>query len=496
MAGKKFDLSIILKLKDGATAGLKKLGGAMKVMGAAVVAFTALSIKTTIGFQREMNMVKALTGTTGGAFKKLNDKAKELGSTTQFTASEAASGMVFLAKAGWDASKVFDTIPGILNLAAAAQLDMGQSANIVTNIMGAYKLEAKDLTKVSDILTNAFAGSNTDLTELGSAFKNMGGSAKSAGWQLSEMAAAAGLLGGVGTPGAEAGTAIKKMAITMSKLASPTKTQAKIMKELGVDFFTSGGKIKSMTGILEELESSMDSGTDQLTMSASLFKLFGDRAGPKLELLLGIGSKGLSDFNKQLDINGTTSKTAAIQMEGLPGAWDSMKSAFEGVSLALGESPIGEAIEVGMRLAADSMRAFTKLMPSLIGDFIMIPQKISDSFTRMWLDIKQMGSEFAADWNKSWMEIWMAIPKPIRDWIESDKGAGTRDKAAPAADLNQLGGMAAVAAQRVEVLVRVAAAGGTDAVVEGASGADVKTEKETGSTLYNSGWGAAAKAYR
>ena len=137
---------------------------------AGVLAFKG--IVTAAGdFDASMRRVAAVSGATGEEFKTLTETAKELGATTQFSASQAASGMEFLAKAGFDTNEVLQAIPGTLQLAAAASLDLGTAADIVTNVLTGFGLEVRELTRVNDVLVKTFTSSNTNLIELGESMK-------------------------------------------------------------------------------------------------------------------------------------------------------------------------------------------------------------------------------------------------------------------------------------------------------------------------------------
>jgi TP901 family phage tail tape measure protein len=453
MASKKFDLSIVLKLKDGATAGLQKLGGVMKKFGLATAAFTALSVKTTIDFQKEMNMAGAVTNATAEEMKAMKDQAKDLGATTQFSASQAASAMAFMGKAGMKVNEIMAASPKVLQLAAAAQLDMGSAANIVTNIMAGWRMEVGELDRANDVLVNAFTGSNTDLFQLGQGMRNAGATAKVMGFTFEETAAAIGLLGKAGTPGAEAGIALKTMMVKLNALNNPTKKQAFWMAKLGTNFKDAEGKALNLAGVLAEFENAKAAGATDEQIGAAAMGLFDMRAGPKFLALLGQTSAQMISFTESLSKQGTTAKVSAAQMKGMPGAWKSLLSAFEAVQLAIGESPIGDAIEKGMRVAATALRAFSVLLPTLIDDSVKTIKALPDELTAVWDGffggLKKMWTDFIGEWNAEWRRVWEGIPKPIRDWLTKDKINPLR-KLDVAADPEKLGGMAAIGATMAE----------------------------------------------
>src|SRR5690606_26502147 len=139
-----------------------------------IVALGGAALKAGADFEQGMNRVRALTGATGDTFKALEDQAKRLGATTQFLATEAADAMGFLAQAGFNAEQILGSMEATLNLAAAAQLDLGQAADIVSNVMQGYGLATSEAGRATDVLTQAFSSSNTNLEQLGQAMKYVG----------------------------------------------------------------------------------------------------------------------------------------------------------------------------------------------------------------------------------------------------------------------------------------------------------------------------------
>ncbi|KKL45232.1 hypothetical protein LCGC14_2357780, partial [marine sediment metagenome] len=152
-------------------------------VGAAFLAWKAVSIFTNMikaagEFQRSMNRVRALTGAVGKNFDKLRRQAADLGRTTQFTATQAAEGMAFLAQAGFEVNEIYGAMPDTLNLAAAAQIDLATAADIVSNVMAGFGIQSTELGGAVDVLTKAFVSANTDLQQLGNAMKLGGPVAK------------------------------------------------------------------------------------------------------------------------------------------------------------------------------------------------------------------------------------------------------------------------------------------------------------------------------
>src|SRR5690606_25493246 len=194
-------------------------------------------------FQAGMNQVRAVSGATGDELAALETQAKELGRTTQFSASEAADGMGYLAMAGFEANEILGSMPSVLQLAAAAQMDLGRAADITSNILTGYGMEVDELGHANDVLVNAMTRANVDLTMLGESFKYVGPVAKSAGVTFEESAAAIGLLGNAGIQGSMAGTALRG---AISRLLNPTGEAARTLERLGVNAVTSSGELRPL----------------------------------------------------------------------------------------------------------------------------------------------------------------------------------------------------------------------------------------------------------
>ena len=222
------------------SSGMLDFGVKIGVMGAAMSAALAIPIKTAADFEQAMARVKAVSGATDEEFAKLTNTARELGRTTKFSASEAADGMNFLAMAGFKSTEIIAAMPSVLELAAAANLDLASAADITSNNLTGYGMKVEDLAKVNDVLVGTFTSANTDLTQLGIAMKYVGPVASSAGISFTEVAAAIGLLGNAGIQGSMAGTSLRK---TISSLIKPSSAGAKELQKLGVSVVDSKGKL-------------------------------------------------------------------------------------------------------------------------------------------------------------------------------------------------------------------------------------------------------------
>lgn len=368
------ELQIILTLADRASDQLKSFQGKVERTGrelsnvgqtlttrvsAPILGLGAVALKVAGDFELGMNNVRAVSGATGDQFEKLSDQAKDLGRTTQYTAAQASEAMGFLAMAGFKADEIFSAMPGTLELAASAQLDLGQAADIVSNILTGYGMEVEQLGRVNDVLVKSLTSTNTNLTQLGEAFKYAGPVAKSAGLEFEETAAALGLMGNGGIQASMAGTALRGAVV---RLLKPTKEVHDALDELGLassDLVTSSGGLRPLAEIIEVLEKK---GANTSQMMA----LFGLRAGPAMEVLLSQGSKAMRELTGELEnAGGTAAEIAGVQMEGFVGAMRAARSAFEGFMIALSESGFMETVAELLQKVAEKLIALAQWWENL-----------------------------------------------------------------------------------------------------------------------------------
>lgn len=323
---------------------------------AGVIAFGRL-LSAAGDFDSKMREVRAVSLATEEQFQRLSDTAKTLGSTTQFSAAQAADGMRFLAKAGFDAEEVLAAIPGTLELAAAASLELANAADIVSNVLTGFSFEVEQLGRVNDVLSKAFTSSNTDLVQLGQAMKFAGPTAAGFRQDFEEVVAVLGTFGNAGIQASMAGTALRGALV---RLANPSREAGDIIKDLGIKVFDSEGQMRSFVDILEDFEKSGAS-------AAQIMQIFGQRAGPAIQAALSQGTASIREFSAMLkDSAGTAADIAAAKMAGLKGATLEMTSAFEGLQIAIAESGLLEFASKLARGLAGVFRELTVLPPEIL----------------------------------------------------------------------------------------------------------------------------------
>ena len=202
------------------------LGLTMPIVGAGTAA-----ARLGMGFDASMSRVQAISRVSEKDFERLKNKAREIGATTQFTATEAAQAMIALAQAGWKTEDMLSGVDGVMNLAASSGVGLSTSAGILVNTLNSFGLTAKDSARAADTLTASFNNSNQNLPLLADALKDIGSVARTAGWSLEDTVQAIGHMSDNGTQGSEAGNALKA---TIVSLLSPTKKQKQALVDLAL----------------------------------------------------------------------------------------------------------------------------------------------------------------------------------------------------------------------------------------------------------------------
>lgn len=338
------------------TAGKLRTGGAMAVGASAGAGYAAgRFLAPAVGFDEEMSRVGALTRMDKGdeQFAALRAQAKKLGAETAFTTRDAASGQAFLAMAGFTPQSIQAALPGVLNMALAGGMDLGESADIGSNILTQFKLSSDQMDRVGDTLTAAFTRTNTDLRALGDTMKYAGPVAANLGISLEQASAMAGMLANNGLRGSDAGTALRS---SLSRLASPPKAAADALKELGVSVADANGKMRPMETVLLDLfKATKKYGqVDQV----SFFKnIAGEEAFVGLQTLVqAAGSGELQKLTKELQGAAGESATVAKKMaDNLGGDLKELDSAWEAFRIQIEE------------LADGALRKLTQALTGTIG---------------------------------------------------------------------------------------------------------------------------------
>ncbi len=334
-------------------------------IGTAVAGIGKAAIGVGQDFEAGMSQVAATMGISSdavrkneGDFKLLSDAAKEAGSSTQFSATQSAEALNYLALAGNDAQTSVSLLPTVLNAAAAGGLDLGYASDLITDSMSALGLETKDTTTFVDQLTKTSQKSNTSMGQLGEAILTVGGTAKKLKGGTVELTTALGILADEGTKGSEAGTALRNIILS---LAAPTDTAAKELKKLGVSAYDTNGNFRSLDDIFIDLHKS----TNNLSESAknqAFTKIFNKTDLKAVETMIANCGGRFDELSGAIeDSAGAAEETAKTMNMNLKGAITTLNSALEGMGIAIYEKfkgPLTEAVNGAATAIQKLIKAF------------------------------------------------------------------------------------------------------------------------------------------
>lgn len=404
---------------DAATAPISALASAAKnpvVQGASLIGASfgvAESVNSFQDFESMMSQVKAISGATGQEFDDLTAKAQEMGATTKFTATESAEAFNYMAMAGWKPQQMIDGISGIMSLAAASGEDLASTSDIVTDALTAFGLKAGDSGHFSDVLAKASASANTNVGEMGEAFKYVASVAGAMKYNVEDTSLALGLMSNAGVHASMAGTALKT---SIANMAAPTDSMAAAMDKYGISLTDGEGNMKSLKGVMDNLRSSLG-GLSETEKTAAASTIFGKEA---MSGMLAIINASEEDYNNLSSAIGN-SKDAAQDMadtmlDNLKGSFTLMQSAIEGTENAFGKrlSPYLRGIAGGI----------TDMMPEITNGINAVMDVVDDKIAGVKRKITDMtGSD---EWKNAdlfgkidiaWDSI---IAKPFGNWVSGD----------------------------------------------------------------------------
>ena len=322
-----------------ASQGIAMAAGALKDMAASVV-----EIGST--FESSMSKVAALSGATGDDLAALEGKARELGASTTFSASQAADALGYMALAGWDTEQMLDGVGSVLTLAQAGEMDLAAASDLVTDYLSAFNMTASDTTRMVDVLAYAQANANTTVDGLGQAFKNCAANCNAAGMNVETTTAAIAMMANQGLKGSEAGTALNAV---MRDMTAKMKDGAISIGEQSVAVTDAQGNYRDFADILADVEAATN-GMGEAEKAAALQSTFTADSIKGLNLLLNSGAGELSSFRDELYSSaGAGDEMARVMTDNLAGDVAAMGSAFEELALTVYDSvqePLRSAVQL------------------------------------------------------------------------------------------------------------------------------------------------------
>lgn len=316
------------------SAGVRSMAFGMAPLTLAVTA----GAKKFADFEQQMSVVKSITGSTGAEFDALSSRAKQLGASTQFTATEAAQGMEFLSRAGFSAKETIDAVGGALNLAAADSIDLATAADITAQTVRAMGMEASQANMVADMLAQTSRRSNTNVIALGESMKFAASTAKQMNIPLDETLAIVGKISDAGLRGTIAGTSFTNM---MVKLSKPSSKAKKLMEDLNIEMKTfrdeqTGAVRIDFPASIESMSKALLAIEDPMERAAASAELFGIRGQKAANAFLVAGAEGLTELNKQIkESAGVAEQMAKTRLDNFTGQITLLTSALEGFAIEI-----------------------------------------------------------------------------------------------------------------------------------------------------------------
>lgn len=329
------------------TVGNKMTGVGQKLLPVTVgvTALGTAAVKATADFDTSMSQVQATMGITKDAVSELNgesvntvdalcDLAKQMGSETAFSASECADAMNYLALAGYDTQEIYDTLPTVLNLAAAGGIDLASASDMVTDAMSALGMETSEADTMVDQMAKTASSTNTSVAQLGEGILTIGATAKTIKGDTAELNTALGILANNGIKGAEGGTHLRNVILS---LQNPTDKAASQMEALGVSVYDSEGNMRSLNDILGDLNTSMEGMTAQEKANI-ISQIFNKTDLSAVNALLANTGDTWDELQQSIvDSGGAAQQMADTQLDNLSGQLTLLKSALEGLAISFGE---------------------------------------------------------------------------------------------------------------------------------------------------------------
>lgn len=409
----------VIGVVDAATAPISAIANAAKnpvVQGASLIGASfgvAESVNSFQDFEAMMSQVKAISGATGQEFDDLTAKAQEMGATTKFTATESAEAFNYMAMAGWKPQQMIDGISGIMSLAAASGEDLGKTSDIVTDAITAFGLTAGDAGHFADVLAQASANANTDVSMLGESFKYVAPVAGAMKYSIEDTSLALGLMASANVKGSMSGTALKT---SIANMVKPTNDMAEAMDKYGISITDGEGNLKSLKGVIDNVRGSLGGlSRDEQTAVAST--IFGKEA---MAGMLAIVNASEEDYNKLsnaiYNANDAAQDMADTMLDNLKGSFTLMQSAIEGTENAFGKrlSPYLRGIAGGI----------TDMMPEITDGINAVMDVADDKIAGVKRKITDMTS--SDEWKNAdlfgkidiaWDSI---IAKPFGNWVSGD----------------------------------------------------------------------------
>lgn len=456
----------------------EKASGGFSVFKGALANLVANTIQTAISklkelvsttidvgmkFDTSMSKVAAISGAAGDELTQLRDKAKEMGSTTKFTATEAAEAFNYMSMAGWGTEDMLNGIDGVLNLAAASGSDLATTSDIVTDALTAMGYSAGDAGRLADVMAAASSNANTNVEMMGHTFQYAAPIVGALGYSMEDTAVAIGLMTNAGIKADKAGTALRS---TLTRLSAPPKECKDAMDELGISITNTDGTMKPLNQVIGDLRKSFN-GLSEAEQTQYAKNLAGQEAMSGLLAIVNAAPEDYDKLTKAVEnSNGAAKEMADTMLDNTEGGFTLLKSNIEGVQIAIYEKfepALRKGIEIlnkltnAVKFVVDHSGEFTAALAAMaagVGAYVayntaikvmkkgwMSLEIVQKAVTAaQWLMNSAMSANpiglvvaavaalvaaFVVLWNKSegfrkfWIELWEKVKKVTKDVVDS-----------------------------------------------------------------------------
>lgn len=336
---------------------INTLSNGAGLLGIAMVSAAALAVKSFADFDESMSAVQAATHESAGAMGDLRDAALDAGARTKYSATEAASGIEELAKAGVSTADILGgALDGSLNLAAAGAIGVGDAAEIAATAMTQFGLKGDQVTHIADLLAAGAGKAQGGVGDLGMALKQAGLVANSTGLSIEETTAGLAAFASAGLIGSDAGTSFKSM---LQRLTPQSKEAQRAMDELGISAYDSQGNFIGLAEFAGNLQGALKDLTPE-QRNAAQATIFGSDAVRASNILYEQGEKGIRDWTTAVDEQGYAAETAALRMDNLKGDIEQLGGSIETALIKTGEGANGPLRDL-VQSATDAVSAFGEL---------------------------------------------------------------------------------------------------------------------------------------
>jgi TP901 family phage tail tape measure protein len=346
-------------------------------------------VQATMGITKDA--MSTVNGQSVNTMDTLSALAKKMGSETAFSASDCAEALNYLALAGYNTEQICDTLPTVLNLAAAGNIDLATASDMVTDAMSALGMGVDESEKMVDQMAKTASSTNTSVAQLGEGILTIGATAKSIKGGTAELNTALGILANNGIKGAEGGTHLRNVILS---LQSPTDTAAACMEQLGLDVYDSEGNMRSLNDILGDLNKSME-GMTSADKNNIISTIFNKTDLSSVNALLANTGDTWDDLQQSIiDSGGAAQQMADTQLDNLSGQITILKSALEGLAISFGEllMPVIKQVVDVIQKMVDKLNALDPSMKETIVKIALIAAAVGPMLIVIGKVISSVGS--------------------------------------------------------------------------------------------------------